>query len=140
VKVAKSYAGKLDCSVAMIYKHRTEPGKVGEMCLIGEVKGKHCVIADDMVDSGGTLIKASNLLLSSGAVSVECYCTHAVLSGKAIDNIRRSNIKRLYVTDTIDKKYIKSLDQIEILSSAELFAEAIQGINQERSLSYLFDD
>jgi ribose-phosphate pyrophosphokinase len=140
IKVAKSYAGKLDCGVAMIYKHRTAPGEIGEMCLIGEVKGKHCIICDDMVDSGKTLVVASNLLISNSASSVECYCTHPVLSGDAIDNIECSFIEKLYVTDTIENTKIKLSEKIEVLSSAALFAEAISGINNEQSLSYLFDN
>lgn len=139
-KVAKSYAGKLGCNVAMIYKQRLSPGEVGEVVLIGEVKGKHCVLVDDMIDSGNTLIKASNLLMASGAVSVECYCTHAVLSGDAVDKIRRSFINKLFVTDTIDNKTIKLEEKIEVLSAAPLIAEAIFNINQEKSLSHMFND
>lgn len=140
IKIAKSYAGKLDCPVAMIYKHRSAPGKIAEMCLIGEVKEKHCIIVDDMVDSGGTLVKAANLLISYKAASVECYCTHPVLSGKAFDTLQRSFIERLYVTDTINNPGIKMANKIEILSAASLFAEAIEGIHNEQSLSYLFDN
>lgn len=140
IKVAKSYAGKLDCTVAMIYKHRSAPGKIAEMVLIGEVKGKHCIIVDDMVDSGGTLIKAANLLMTSGAASVECYCTHAVLSGDAVSNIDRSVMQNLFVTDTIDNPKVKYSSIIKMLSSATLFAEAINGIHNEISLAPLFDD
>ena len=140
IKIAKSYSGKLNCGVAMIYKHRSAPSEIGEMCLIGEVRDKHCIIIDDMVDSGGTLIKASNLLVSNGASSVECYCTHAILSGKAAYNISRSSIKRLYVSDTIDNPRVKPAENIESLSAAPLFSEAIKGINNEQSLSHLFDD
>lgn len=140
IKVAKSYAGKLNCDVAMIYKHRSGPGKIDEMKLIGEVKNKTCIIVDDMVDSGGTLIKAANLLTSNGAASVECYCAHAVLSGEAVENIARSFMKKLYVTDTIDNPKTKLHGNIEVLSAAPLFAEAIYNINQEISLSHLFND
>lgn len=140
IKVAKSYAGKLGCGVAMIYKQRTGPSEIGEMFLIGDVQGKHCIIADDMVDSGGTLVKAANLLISYKAASVECYCTHPVLSGKAFDTLQRSFIERLYVTDTIDNPGVKMANKIEILSAASLFAEAIEGIHNEQSLSYLFDN
>ncbi|MBV5347777.1 ribose-phosphate diphosphokinase [bacterium] len=140
IKVAKSYAGKLDCPVAMIYKHRSAPGKIAEMVLIGEVKGKHCIIIDDMVDSGGTLIKGANLLISSGANSVECYCTHAVLSGDAVTNIDRSIMNNLFVTDTIANPKVRYSSRIKVISSAPLFAEAISGINKEISLAPLFDD
>ena len=140
IKVAKSYAGKLDCGVAMIYKHRTGPSKIGEMCLIGEVEDKHCIIVDDMVDTAGTLVRAANLLMASGASSVECYCTHAILSGEAGSNLRKSFIKKLYVSDTIDNPKVKLIDCVEALSSDSLFSEAIKGINNEQSLSHLFDD
>lgn len=140
IKVAKSYAGKLNCDVAMIYKHRPAPGKIDEMKLIGEIKGKTCIIVDDMVDSGGTLIKAANILLGNGANSVECYCTHAVLSGHAVEKLLSSSIKKLYVTDTINNPKTKLTSNIEVLSAAPLFAEAIAGINKEVSLSYLFDN
>lgn len=139
IKVAKSYAGKLDCDVAMIYKNRTEPGKIAEMKLIGEVKGKNCIIIDDMADSCGTLCKAANLLDYHGAINVEAYCTHPVLSGDAKKNLAQSTIRKLYVTNTIENPVVKFSDTIEELSAAPLFAEAMSGINQERSLAYLFD-
>lgn len=140
IKVAKSYAGKLGCGVAMIYKHRTAPSEIGEMFLIGDVAEKHCIIVDDMVDSGGTLVKAANLLTSYKASSVECYCTHPVLSGSAFDKIDRSFIEKLYVTDTINNLGIRMSSRIGVLSAASLFAEAINGIHNEKSLSYLFDN
>lgn len=140
IKVAKSYAGKLNCDVAMIYKNRTEPGKIAEMKLIGEVKGKNCIIIDDMADTCGTLCKASNLLDYYGAKSVEAYCTHAILSGDAIKNLNRSCINNLYVTNTIDNAdAVRGQGGLVQLSASELFAEAIRGIHKEESLSYLFD-
>jgi len=123
----------------MIYKNRSGPGKIKEMHLIGEVKNKRCVIIDDMIDSGGTLCKACSLLISSGAKSVEAYCTHAILSGKAEYNISRSEISKIYVTNTINNHLIKMIPKVEMLSAAPLFAEAIKGVHNERSLSYLFD-
>lgn len=139
IKVAKSYAGRLDCDVAMIYKNRTAPGKIAEMKLIGEVKDKKCVLVDDMADTCSTLCKAANLLEYYGAVSVEAYCTHPVLSGDAEKNLRKSTISKLYVTNTIESDAARRNDAIEVLSASSLFAEAIQGINQEKSLAYLFD-
>ncbi len=140
VKVAKSYAGKLDCDVAMIYKNRTAPGEIAEMKLIGEVGGKNCIIIDDMADTCGTLAKAANLLDYYGATGVEAYCTHAVLSGDAVKNLSMSSIEKLYVTDTINNPEIHSAPVIEQLSASTLFAEAIKGIHNEESLSYLFDN
>jgi ribose-phosphate pyrophosphokinase len=140
VKRAKHFAGKLGCSVAIIYKQRSEPGKIAEMILIGEVKGKHCIIVDDMIDTGSTLIKSSNLLMSSGAISTECYCTHAVLSGSAVEKIDNSVINSLFVSDTINNTRVSNYDTIKVLSAAPLLAEAITGIHNEVSLAYLFDN
>lgn len=139
VKVAKMYAGRLGCQVAMIYKNRSAPGEIKEMHLIGDVKGKHCIIVDDMADTCGTLCKATNLVINRGAKSVEGYCTHAVLSGNSIKNLEMSTISKLYVTDTINNSKVTSTDKIEVISIANLFGEAIKGINEEISLSYLFD-
>lgn len=140
IKRAKAYSGRLGSEVAMIYKNRVVPGKIQEMVLIGNVEGKKCIIIDDMADTCGTLCTATSVLLNNGAVSVEAYCTHAVLSGKAIDNLYSSSINKLYVTDTIDNPTIKKSNKIEVLSMAPLFAKAVQGINEEQSLSNLFGD
>ena len=145
VKRAKMYAGRLDCEVAMIYKHRTAPGEIGEMMLIGEVEGKNCIIIDDMADTCGTLCRATEVLIDSGAKQVEACCTHAILSGGAFKNLNDSKLKNLYVTDTIDNtilnKYrmVGQAKNIQTLSISNLFAEAINGIHNEQSLSYLFD-
>jgi len=139
VKTAKHYAGRLGCEVAMIYKNRSAPGEIKEMNLIGDVQDKRCIIIDDMADSCGTICKATGLVMSYGAASVEAYCTHAILSGAAIDNLNKSELKKLYLTDTIDNPRVQDTNKIFILYAAELFAEAIKGINEEKSLSYLFD-
>lgn len=145
VKRAKIYAGRLDCDVAMIYKHRTAPGEIGEMILIGEIEGKNCIIVDDLVDSCNTLCGASKVLMENGASQVNSCCTHAVLSGAAFDNLSQSNLKNLYVTDTINNKKLNDyhkqnmFENIQKLSIAPLFAEAINNIHNENSLSYLFD-
>jgi ribose-phosphate pyrophosphokinase len=145
VKRAKMYAGRLDCEVAMIYKHRTAPGEIGEMMLIGNVEGKNCIIIDDMADTCGTLCRATEVLINNDAKQVEACCTHAILSGSAFENLDKSKLKNLYVTDTINNKQLngyKEVDlyeNIKILSIASLFAEAINGIHHEQSLSYLFD-
>jgi len=138
VKVAKMYSGRLECDVAMIYKNRSGPGKIKEMKLIGEVADKNCIIVDDMADSCGTIAKASNILMTNGARSVRAYCTHAVLSGEAERNLHNSNIDKLYVSDTIVNPKTKYIQQIEILSIADLFADAIKNINEENSMKELF--
>jgi len=139
VKAAKMYAGRLGCEVAMIYKNRSAPGEIKEMNLIGEVEAKSCIIIDDMADSCGTICKATDLVMTYGATSVEAYCTHPILSGVAIDTLNSSDLKKLYVTDTIDNPRVRDTNKIFVLSAAELFAEAIKGIHSEHSLSYLFD-
>jgi ribose-phosphate pyrophosphokinase len=138
-KVAKSYGGKLDCNVAMIYKHRVEVGKVADMTLVGDVEGKHAIIVDDIIDTSTTIVKAANLLMYNKAKSVTCFATHAVLSGNALDNIDRSPLEKVYVTDTIDNPRTKYSTRIEVLSVAPLLSKAISGVNKEESLSYLFD-
>jgi len=139
VKVAKHYAGRLGCEVAMIYKNRSGPGEIKEMNLIGDVTDKNCIIVDDMADTCGTLCKATDLVLNYGAASVEAYCTHAILSGAAIDTLNKSELRKLYLTDTVYNPRTQDTNKIFILSAAELFAEAISGIHSEKSLSYLFD-
>ena len=123
----------------MIFKTSSAQGRIHDMTLIGDVEGKKCIIMDDMADTCGTLCTAANVILNNGGISVEAYCTHAVLSGGAEDKLYNSNIDKLYVTDTIDNKSIKRCPRIEVLSIAPLFAEAIKGIHEENSLKYLFD-
>jgi len=144
VKVVKKYAGRLQCDMAMIYKNRSAPGEIKEMSLIGDVSNKHCFIVDDMVDGGGTLSTAANLLLYKGAKDVIAYCTHPVLSGKGVDVIQKSNLKNLFVTNTIDNKniswYDKNISKIEVLDASALFAEAIKCVHEEKSVSHLFNE
>jgi ribose-phosphate pyrophosphokinase len=123
----------------MIYKNRSGPGEIKEMNLIGDVTDKNCIIVDDMADTCGTLCKATDLVLNYGAASVEAYCTHAILSGAAIDTLNKSELRKLYLTDTVYNPRTQDTNKIFILSAAELFAEAISGIHSEKSLSYLFD-
>jgi ribose-phosphate pyrophosphokinase len=109
------------------------------MHIIGDVKGRTCILVDDIVDTAGTLCAAASALKSEGAVKVVAYCTHAVLSGKAIDNIRASELDELVVTDTIPlSQEAQSLSKIRQLSIAEELAESIRRISNEESLSALF--
>lgn len=139
VKRAKMYAGRLNCDVAMIYKNRSAPGEISETKLIGDVTGKNCLIVDDMIDTAGTLCKAADELFKFGANKVEAYCTHAILSGNALDNINNSEISMIYVTDTILNYKVDHCRKLFKLSVANLFAKAIKSINEEKSLSYLFN-
>ena len=110
------------------------------MNIIGNVKGKDCMIIDDIIDSGGTIINAADALIKKGARSVHVFITHAVLSGDAVNKIQRSKIKKLIITDTIDNsKKIKKASKIEVLSIAQLMAEAIKRISNSTSVSSLFN-
>ena len=109
------------------------------MNIIGEVKGKTCIIVDDIIDSGGTIVNAAKALKNRGAKEVYVYITHGVLSGEAIKKIKNSVIKNLVITDTIDNKNkTKNAKNIEVLSISALMGEAIKRISNSTSVSDLF--
>ena len=133
-------ATKINADLAIIDKRRPEPGKSKVMNIIGDVKGKDCIIIDDIIDSGGTIINAADALVKKGARNVYVFITHAVLSGDAIKNIQKSRIKKLVITDTIDNsKKIKKANKIQVLSISQLMAEAIKRISNSTSVSSLFN-
>ena len=110
------------------------------MNIIGDVKGKTCIIVDDIIDSGGTIINAVSALKKEGAVDVYVFITHAVLSGDAAKKIQNSKIKKLIITDTIDNSQkIKNNKKIEVLSISSLMSEAIKRIANSNSVSDLFN-
>ena len=110
------------------------------MNIIGDVKGKTCIIVDDIIDSGGTIVNAVDALKKNGANEVFVFITHAVLSGDAVNKIKKSKIKKLIITDTIDNsKKIKNNNKIEVLSISSLMAEAIKRISNSTSVSDLFN-
>ena len=117
-------------------KHRKRANKIASMQLIGDVKGADVVLVDDLIDTGGTLCKAAQLIMDKGANSVRAVVTHPVLSGKAYENIANSVLTELLVTDTIPQK--NTCDKIKVLSVAELFAKAIGRIRDHESISSLF--
>ena len=136
---ARALGKFLHAGLAIIDKRRPAPGKTEVMNVIGNVKGKTCIIIDDIIDSGGTIVNASNALLDRGAKEVHVYVTHGVLSGKAVEKITKSKIKRLVVTDTIDNSdKIKRAKNIEILTISHLVGEAIKRISNSTSVSDLF--
>ncbi|MCB0325804.1 MAG: ribose-phosphate pyrophosphokinase [Bdellovibrionales bacterium] len=138
---ARAYAKRLDASLAIIDKRRASPNEVTEMNVVGDVKDKKVIIVDDMVDTGGTLIKAADALLENGAKEVYACCTHAVLSGTAKERIPGSNIKRVVVSDTIYHGDLPgSNDWLERLTVAPLIGEAIRRINMDDSVSLLFGE
>lgn len=139
VERARNFAEKLgNAEIAVIDKRRLTSNQVAEMRVIGDVDKRTCIIVDDMVDTGGTLVKASDLLLSSGAKRVIACCAHPILSGDAIERIGNSSLEELVVCDTIPTAAGKKSPKIQVLSVAPLFAEAIKRIHSEDSISTLF--
>jgi len=130
-----------DADLAIIDKRRPKPNVSKVMNIIGEVEGRSCVLVDDLVDTAGTLCKAAGALKEHGAAHVVAYCTHAVLSGKALSNIECSDLDELVVTDTIPlSPEARACKRIRVLSVAEMLAEAMRRVNTEESVSSLFMD
>jgi ribose-phosphate pyrophosphokinase len=125
--------------LAIVDKRRPSPGKSKVMNVVGNVKGKTCVIVDDIIDSGGTIVNSAKALKEKGAKEVHVYVTHGVLSGDAVKNINKSEIKKLIITDTIDNHgKIKKASNIEVLTISNLMGEAIKRISNSTSVSDLF--
>jgi ribose-phosphate pyrophosphokinase len=138
---ARAIAKRLEVDLAIIDKRRPRPNESVVMNIIGEVEGRSCVLVDDMVDTANTLCEAAHALKARGALRVCAYCTHPVLSGKAIERISASSLDELVVTDTIPlSSEAKACAKIRVLSVAELFAETIRRIAEEDSVSSLFMD
>jgi len=136
---ARALAKQLDADLAIIDKRRPKPNVAKVMNIIGEVAGRTCLIMDDMVDTANTLCEAAHALKEKGATRVLAYCTHAVLSGPAIERIENSAMDELVVTDTIPlSEAARNCKRIRQLSTAELLAETIRRINSEESVSSLF--
>ena len=139
VERTRALGRKLDVGLAIIDKRRPAPGKSQVMNVIGNVKGKTCIITDDLIDSGGTIVNAADALIKRGAKEVYVYVTHGVLSGEAVEKIKKSKIKNLVVTDTIDNSdKVKKSRNIEVLSISNLLAEAMRRISNSTSVSDLF--
>jgi ribose-phosphate pyrophosphokinase len=135
---ARAFASRLHLPIAIIDKRRPAPNESEVMYIVGDVKGKTCIVIDDMIDTGGTLIKGADALLEEGAIEVYACATHPVFSGNAIENIKKSHIKKVIVTNTIRLDKEQLCDKIEVLSVAKLFAEAIDRVHNNRSVSELF--
>jgi len=136
---ARAMAKKLECGLAIIDKRREKAGESEVMNIIGDVKGRDCIMLDDIVDSAGTLCNAAGALKKSGAKTVTAYCSHGVLSGTAIQRVNDSALEQLIITDSIEATPdIIASPKIKQISVAPLLAEAIVRINQERSVSSLF--
>ena len=136
-KRAGVYAKTLGNSFVMCYKHRNKPNEIGEMRLIGEVKDKHVILLDDIIDTGTTICKAAEIIKENGAKSVRAMITHPVLSGNAIEKIENSCLEELVVTDTIPLK--RESSKIHVLSCDWLFAEALHRVVNYESLDNLYE-
>ena len=139
VERARACAKRLDCELAIVDKRRDKANECEAVRVIGNVEGKTAILLDDIVDTAGTLCGGADILLEAGAKEVHACCTHAVLSGPAIERINKSGMKSLVVTNTIplgDKA--KRTDKITVLSVGDLLGEAIGRIHSEDSVSYLF--
>ena len=137
-KVARAYAKRLGASLALIDKRRPEANVAEVMNVIGDVAGCHCLLIDDLCDTAGTLASAAAALHGRGALEVRAFCTHAVLSGPALDRIEASPITRMVVTDSVP--LARTSPKIEVISVAPLFAESIHRISADESISTLFVD
>jgi ribose-phosphate pyrophosphokinase len=138
---ARALAKRLESDLAIIDKRRPKANVAEVMNIIGDVKGRTCVIMDDMVDTAGTLAKAAQALKSEGAVKVLAYCTHPVLSGGAVERIANSALDEVVVTDSIPlREDAKKCSKIRVLSVVDLLAETILRISNEDSVSSLFSE
>jgi len=135
-KRAYAYSRFLKSNVVICYKQRKKANVVSHMELIGEVEGKNVIIVDDMVDTAGTLTKAADLMVQRGAKSVRAICTHGILSGNAYENIAKSKLKELIVTDSIVQE--KKSEKVKVLSCANLFADVMQNVNSNKSINSFF--
>ena len=139
VERARSLGRRINVSIAIVDKRRPAPGKSEVMNIVGNIKNKNCVIVDDIIDSGGTIVNAAKALKDKDAKDIYVYITHAVLSGQAVEQIEKSQIKKLITTDTIDNsKKIRGSKKIEIISLAPIISEAMKRIANSTSVSSLF--
>ncbi|WP_186419551.1 ribose-phosphate pyrophosphokinase [Bosea sp. CS1GBMeth4] len=137
---ARALAKRIDAPLAIVDKRRDRPGESEVMNIIGSVEGRSCILLDDIVDSGGTLVNAAEALLEQGAKEVYAYITHGVLSGGAVARIASSKLKELVITDSImPTEAVKVARNIRVISIAGLMGEAIERTASESSVSSLFD-
>ena len=140
IKVAERIASHLGADLAFIYKRRPKGTQniVEAKEVIGDVEGRRCVLTDDMIDTAGTICAAADLLLERGATEVWAMATHAVLSGPAVDRLEKSGLSRVILTDTLPLSSEKRIAKIEVLSTAKIFADAIDAVFEDLSVSEIF--
>jgi ribose-phosphate pyrophosphokinase len=140
VSRARALADRLNADLAIVDKRRSAPGQSEVMNIIGDVRGRRCIVFDDIVDGGGTLCNAATALIDAGASEVSAYVSHGVLSGAAVQRVETSALKELVVTNSIEADdRVKGSEKIRVVSVAPLIGEAIRRIANEESVSKLFD-
>lgn len=139
IKMVRNFAKKLAMPFAVLDKKRHEANQVEILNVIGEVEGKNVIIRDDIVDTAGTLTQAAEFLVKKGANEIYACCTHAVLSGRSLELIEKSPIKKLIISDTINTENKNLSDKFEIVSIGQIFGETIKRIHKGESVSSLFE-
>ena len=137
---ARQFAQKLGVPFAIVDKRRPRPNVAEVMNIIGDIQGKYCIMVDDMIDTAGTIVAGASALMAKGAKEVYCACTHAVLSGPAIERLDESPLKEIVFLDSIPLPKNKMLDKFKVLSVAPIFAETIKRIYEDISISPLYVD
>mgnify|MGYP003328949513 FL=1 len=135
-KRAYAYSKNLECEVVICYKQRAKANVISHMELIGDVTSKNVILVDDMVDTAGTLTKAADLMMERGAKSVRAICTHPILSGSAYERLENSKLEQLIVTDSIP--LTKQSDKIKVVSCSKLFADVMNRVHKNKSISSTF--
>lgn len=134
---ARIYAKHFGAEMAVCDKHRIRANEIASMQVIGDVSGMNVILVDDIIDTGGTLARAAEVLMDKGALSVRAFCTHGIFSGKAYEVIEKSALKEVVVTDSLPQKQLDN-PKIKVLSVAPLFAKAIRRVHAQESISTLF--
>ncbi len=136
---AKKMSEHLSCPIAIIDKRRPAPNVSEITGIIGDVEGRNCVIIDDMIDTGGSIVNAAEELKNKGAKDVYIACTHPVFSGQAVEKLSNANVKEVVVTNTINLPEEKKFDNLHIISVAGLFADGIKAVYEEKSVGCVFE-
>ncbi|MBI2588777.1 ribose-phosphate pyrophosphokinase [Candidatus Saccharibacteria bacterium] len=138
VKMAGRYADYLNTDLAIIHKRRTATNRAEALDVIGEVKGRNCVIVDDMVDTAGTVVAAAEQLKKHGAIRISAVASHGLFSPPAVERLKKSSIDHLIVTDTLPQTVKLTKPSLEVVSIVDLLADAVKAIFEEKSVSALF--